>query len=121
MQSGAVRCGGDGSRDRDVRERSEIVQGEATSIDDGREIAVADSGADRDGAGRCVEVDGVERVEGDLVLRAIRNGIEGVARAKGAKMPMRADRSTDLVDGAGLEEVGRRVNEIAGPVGARGG
>ena len=79
VQAGAVRGGGDGSRDRDVRERGEIVEGEAARIDDGGEVAVTNAGADGDRAAGGVKVDGVERVEGDLVLRAIRNGVEGMA------------------------------------------
>ena len=86
MNSGAVRGGGDGAGDGDVRQRGEVVEGKAARIDDGGEFAVGDAGADGDGAGFFVDVDLVEVLERDLVLRAVGDGVEGVARAERAQL-----------------------------------
>ena len=86
MDAGAVGRGGDRSGDGDVRERGKIVQGEAARIDDRRELAVSDTGADGNGAGVVVDVDLVEVLERDLILRAVGDAVEGVARAEGAEL-----------------------------------
>ncbi len=42
------------------------MDGEALGVDDRGELAVGDAGADGDGVGFGVDVDGVELLEGDL-------------------------------------------------------
>ena len=54
--AGAVGGGGAGSGDGDVRQRGEVVHGEALRVDaTERELAVGDAAADGDGAGLVVD------------------------------------------------------------------
>src|SRR6185437_1142958 len=85
VQAGTVGGGGDGPGHRDVRQGSEVVQGEAALVDDGGELAVFDSRAYGRDACFLVDVDRVEGFERDLILGTVGDGREGVARAQGAK------------------------------------
>jgi hypothetical protein len=58
------------------------VQRKALFVQDRRELAVGDAGADPHGLVRFVEVDPVETLERDLILRTVGDGAEGVARAQ---------------------------------------
>ena len=116
VDAGAVGGGGDGSGDGDVRERGEIVEGEAAGIDNGGELAVAYAGADGDGAGLIVDVDLVEVLEGDLVLGAVGDAVEGVARAERAELVAAFDDGADFVGVGGREHVVSAVGDVACPV-----
>lgn len=113
-----MRGGGDGSGDRDVWERGEIVQGKALSIDDGREIAVTDAGADGDDAGSGIEIDGAESGDGNLVLCAVGNAVEGVAGAESSEAAALSDDGLHLFNGGGLAQVAGGIGIVAGPVGS---
>jgi len=116
VQAGAMGCGGDRTGDGDMRERCEIVKGVALSVDDGGELAVADSGADHDGAGMFVNLDRIEIGKGDLVLVAVGDAVEGVARAEGADLCTLFCAFADFVKVSGSVDVIGAVVDVAGPV-----
>jgi len=116
VEAGTVGRRRDGSGDGDVREGGEVVEGEAARINDGGEVAIANSGADGDGFGGNVEVDGVEGVEGDLILGAVGDCVEGMTRAERAEVTTLADGGLDLFSGVRLQEVRSGVGVVAGPV-----
>ncbi len=118
--AGAVGGGGAGSDDGDVRERGEVVDGEAAGVDDRGELAVGDACSDGDSVGFLVDVDGVELLEGDLVGGAVRDAVEGVATAEGAELGAGGDEMLDFGDGFGLVEMLGMEGVVAGPVGAWG-
>ncbi len=117
----AVGGSGAGSDDGDMRERGEVVDGEAAGVDDGGEVAVGDACADGDGVGFVIDVDGVELFEGDLVGGAVGDAVEGVATAEGAELGAGGDEVLDFGGGFGLVEVLGVEGVVAGPVGAGGG
>ncbi len=119
--AGAVGTGGAGSDDGDVGERGEIVEGIAVGVEPRGELSVGDSGADGDGAVGGVDGHGVEGFEGDLVVGAVGDAVEGVAGAEGAEVVAGADDLLDFGDGFGLVEVVGVEGVVAGPVGAGGG
>ncbi len=63
VNSRAVRGGGDGAGDRDVRKGREIVQRVAARVDDRRELAIFDARADGGGVRFVVDVDLIEMLQ----------------------------------------------------------
>ena len=118
--AGAVRRGGDGSGDGDVRERREVVEGVTLLVEPGRELAVGDASADGDGAGSLVDRHGGEGFERNLILGAVGDAVEGVAGAEGAEFGAGFDDLLDLSGGGGGVEIVGVEDVVAGPVGARG-
>ncbi len=87
--AGAVSSGRAGSGDGNVRERGEIVEGEAFGVEERGELAVGNAGVDGDGAGVGVERDDfVERLEGEESVFAVGDIVEAVAGAEDFKFGM---------------------------------
>ena len=79
VDAGAVCRRGDRARNRDVWQRRKVVKRIAARVNDRRELTVFDSRADRNRAGLVVDVNLVEALERDLILRAVGDAIKGVA------------------------------------------
>ena len=113
VDTGAVGSGSDGSRDGDVGQRGEVVQGEALGVDHWGHITVADAGSDGDGFCSFIELDVLEVGERDLGVGAVGEAVEGVAGAEGADAGVVFDDLLELGDGGGLEEIVGVVGQVS--------
>ncbi len=78
--------GGAGARDRDVRQRREVVQREPGLVEERRQVAVPDAPVDGDGHGRAVDLDVPwQPGERDQVTVGVGDGVEGVPRPEDAE------------------------------------
>ena len=118
-RSGAVRGGGAGARNRDMRQRCQIVERVALLVEIGPELAVADAALDRHLAvGGVEEQDAIEAFERNMGAGRIGDVVEAVARADDPHFIGGSYSLLRLLDRGGNEEPIGTVDEVSGPIGS---
>ena len=111
----AVRAGGARAGDRDVRQRAEIVQRLAVTVEHGREFAVAHAGRERGRVVRDLERP-AELANTDELAGRVRDPVERVRRSQRAQAWRRRDEFLQLFDRRRPVQHVRRERHVAGPV-----
>ena len=105
FDAGAMRAGGAGTGDRDMRQRGQIVERESLLIEIRAQLPVAHSRLDRDPPRRAIELhDLLHLAKREEIVGAVGNPVEAVAGAENLEPLVFSD---ELLD---LRQRGRRSN-----------
>src|SRR5204863_8068131 len=106
-----------GARDRDVRQRREVVDRKTGGIESPAEVAVARAATDRDRRALRVDLEDPRHSgKRDELTARVGDVVERVPGAEGAQPAGAADNLLEVLERLRLVKPGRRVGIVPGPV-----